>query len=197
MAQGIRNDQRAFTLIELLTTIAIIGLLATLALISLKVAKEKAMISNAQHDIDQIWKAFVLMQNDTGQWPGHQAINIACASAPGGCQANNEICGPDQTGADCLNGLGDSYAGLLANHVPAYPNWHGPYMKASIIEDPWGREYFFDTDYSVDVNERPCACSGVDCHNVAVIGSYGPDELARPDGAGAYGCDDIIYIIGR
>jgi prepilin-type N-terminal cleavage/methylation domain-containing protein len=200
MPKEFQKNQAGFTLIELLTTIAIIGLLATLAMIAVGVARERAKISNAQHDIDQIFKALTLMHNDTGQWPGHQAINQACAPT---CAANNEFCGPDLAGQDCVGkGMGDASAGLLLNDTTTpYPQWSGPYLKDYLLTDPWGREYFFDTDYSVDAGEMPCGCDGIPaaCHDVAVIGSYGPDGLGKPisGGSGAYGCDDVILVVGR
>ncbi len=61
------KNKGGFTLIELLMVISIVGLLVTLVMISVKVATFKAKISNAKHDIDQIFKAITLMQNDTNQ----------------------------------------------------------------------------------------------------------------------------------
>ncbi len=118
---------------------------------------------------------------------------------PGGCSANNELCGSDHNSNTCANSLLDNYSGLLANHSTPYPHWAGPYLKEQLLEDPWGNEYFFDTDYSVDIDDNPCTCSNIGCHDVAVLGSYGPDGLGVPSSAmpGAYGCDDIILIIGR
>lgn len=200
MKISLKNNNQAFTLIELLTTIAIIGLLATLALISVGVAKERAKISNAQHDLDQIYKAITLMQNDTGQWPGHQSMNKACSTLPVTCTATNELCGPDSDSLDCTHGLDDPFSGLIANDLTPYTNWAGPYMKQALIMDPWDKEYFFDTDYTVDSESKPIGCGGIGPRSVAVIGSYGPDGLGRPDeivGNTAYGCDDVILIIGQ
>ena len=199
MALGFKKNNQGFTLIELLVVIAIIGLLATLATVTLSVANTKAKISNAQHGLDQILKALVMMQNDTGEWPGHQAFNESCTNIPGGCPANNEICGVDVNANACVNSLLDDYSGLLADHTTPYPNWAGPYMTANVAEDPWGNEYFFDTDYSVDSDDNPCSCSNIGCHDVVALGSYGPDEEGVPAGgiAGAYGCDDIILIVER
>ncbi len=193
-----QQDNKGFTLIELLTVIAIIGLLTTLALTSVSVARDRADISNAQHDLDQIKKAIMLMSEDTEQWPGHQVVNQSCIHLTGGCPANNEICGTDINANTCANGLGGGYAGLLANHITAYPNWAGPYMKDYMVNDPWDREYFFDTDYLVNVDNEPC-CGGVCAQEVAVIGSYGPDGLGRSNllTSDNNGCDDVILIIGE
>jgi len=52
----------------------------------------------------------------------------------------------------------------------------------SIPQDPWGNNYFFDTDY--DVN-------GVGTR--AVVGSYGPNGV----GNNLYDSDDIYYVVNR
>lgn len=187
--KSFKNNQ-GFTLIELLTVIAIIGLLATLTMTSMRVARKRADIANAQHDLDQIFKAITLMQNDTDQWPGHQVMNQSCIHLSGGCPANNEICDT------CTSNLASSSSGLLLNDT--YTNWAGPYMKAYMLNDPWNHEYFFDTDYKLNSDDEPC-CNGVCTRTVAVLGSYGPDGLGQsnlitPDSGG---CDDIILIIGQ
>jgi hypothetical protein len=62
--------------------------------------------------------------------------------------------------------------------------------------DPWGNEYFFDTDYEVD-NTTDAPCDGgivpADCYLAVVVGSYGPDGV----GNGLYNGDDIIKIIKK
>lgn len=191
-----KNNNKAFSLIELLVVIGIIGLLTTLSVVMVGVAREKSKIASAQHDIDQIYKAIVMMSNDTGTWPGHQTADVICANC-----VNNEICGPDVNSLDCIaGGLGDGVSGITENDgATPYSNWNGPYMPR-MPEDPWGYEYFFDTDYAVKNTElTPCDGGTVplDCREAVVVGSYGPDREGRPTNgtAGAYGGDDIIKVI--
>jgi len=185
---------KGFTLIELLIVIAIIGLLTTLSVAGINIARQKAKIAVAQNDIDQISRAIDMLVTDSGEWPGHQKYNTVCAS---GC-ATNEFCGPDANSADCARGLDDESAGIMSDDSASpYSNWDGPYLNRALL-DPWGKEYFFDTDYQIDVDDNPCGCGGGGCADAVVIGSYGPDGLGRPTGgADAYGCDDIIKILKK
>jgi len=186
----IRNKEEGFTLVELLVVIAIIGLLTTLSVAAVKTAKAKANIAKALHDADVISQAIQTLGNDTFQWPGHQRVGEVATTT------NNEICGTDLSGDDCgARTLEAGTSGLIANDsgVP-FSGWTGPYLPSLPI-DAWGRQYFFDTDYSVDINNEPCGCEGGGCSDAVVVGSYGPDGEGVPDGAGAYGCDDIIKIL--
>ena len=158
--------QRGFTLIELLIVIGIISLLATLSLIGYNYAKSKAKITKAEHDIAEIHQAIEMLAIDTGVWPGHQEINEVNDIS------NNEICSDG-----CTYGMTDARAGIVDNDG-SYLYWAGPYMEI-IPDDPWGNEYFFDTDYDVDGD------------TVAAVGSYGPNRV----GNNQYDDDDVIKII--
>ncbi len=185
---------KGFTLIELLVTIAIIGILSTLAVIGVRAARDKAKEAKVLHDTKIIYDAITQLANDTNLWPGRQTVDAVCSG--GGCPSNNEICAPDKNNTSCNAKLSDNSSGLV-NTDGNYPGWSGPY-RVEIPKDPWGREYFFDTDYSIKTtNDKPCGCpGGGGCINAVVIGSYGPDGLAKPaGGVGSYGCDDIIRII--
>ena len=166
-----KNKRRAFkgfTLVELLIVIGIISLLATLSLIGYNYAKSKAKITKAEHDIAKIHHAIEMLANDTVVWPGHQEINKVNSTS------NNEICSDG-----CAYGITDAQAGIVDNDGN-YLHWTGPYMQI-IPDDPWGNEYFFDTDYDVDGN------------TVAAVGSYGPNKV----GNNQYDDDDVIKIIAE
>lgn len=63
------NKTKGFTLIELLVVIAIIGLLSTLAVISLGNARAKARDSKRISDIKQLQTALELYYNDNSHYP--------------------------------------------------------------------------------------------------------------------------------
>jgi prepilin-type N-terminal cleavage/methylation domain-containing protein len=167
-----KNSKSGFSLIEILIVIAIIGILAGIILVNVSIAREKAKIAKARMEIKQIYNAFIKFDADTEQWPGRRKSNqIEC---PG--TYPNEICFDG-----CDYGLSDCRAGLICDDPDTpYRNWKGPYIiREENLIDPWGHEYFFDTDYYVD---GKC---------VAVIGSYGPNGVGR----NLYDADDIVYVL--
>ena len=64
-----RKLSRGFTLVELLVVIAIIGILATLLLLQLGVARQRARDAKRIADINQIRTASELYFDDNGQYP--------------------------------------------------------------------------------------------------------------------------------
>ncbi|OHA62377.1 MAG: hypothetical protein A3E07_00020 [Candidatus Wildermuthbacteria bacterium RIFCSPHIGHO2_12_FULL_45_9] len=146
-----KHRQQAFTLIELLVVIAIIGILTGITIIALPKAIEFARITKAKAEIRDIVTSIRRLELDTGQWPGHQEINVIGNEIP-----NNEIWD-----------LNEEVAGLTQNDsADPYPNWRG-YYAAYIPLDPWGNPYFFDSDYDVD---------GI---WVIAVGSFGPNGIGH------------------
>lgn len=62
-------NKKAFTLIELLVVIAIIGILSTLAIVSLQNARKSARDAKRMVDVRQLQTAIELYSNDTGSLP--------------------------------------------------------------------------------------------------------------------------------
>lgn len=192
------KNKKGFTLVELLVTIAIIGLLSTLAVAAVSIARQKAKVAKAEHEINQIFEAITMLATDSGVWPGHQPDNTVCSDLPA-CPANNEFCGPDDSVVpnDCAGmSLSSEPAGIAQDDSSdPYKNWAGPYM-ANLPNDPWENEYFFDTDYAVDQTGKPLACNPTETRiDVVVVGSYGPNGISDLKVDGNSDCDDVIKII--
>lgn len=64
-----KNNQKGFTLIELLVVIAIIGLLSTLAVVSLNNARAKSRDSKRVADVKQMQTALEMYYNECNGYP--------------------------------------------------------------------------------------------------------------------------------
>ena len=86
-----KNNNKGFTLIELLVVIAIIGLLSTLAVVSLNSARVKARDARRMSDLKQISTAVELYaaQDDSGVYP---LSNATCADGIITDSDDNHIC---------------------------------------------------------------------------------------------------------
>lgn len=75
------KKQKGFTLIELLVVIAIIGLLSTLAVVSLNSARSKARDARRTSDVRQVQTALEMYYNDAGNYPVEAAaVNLGKAN---------------------------------------------------------------------------------------------------------------------
>ena len=89
--------RRAFTLVELLVVISIIGLLSTVAMVLMSSSRVKARDAKRVQDKDQIISALNLYYSDNGTWPSSNGT-WDCFGAP-----TTESCwGGSYTGWDTL-----------------------------------------------------------------------------------------------
>ena len=119
--------EMGFTLVEIMIVVAIIGLLAGIAIPSLKKARMTSQTNKALGDLRVIRDAIEQLAFDTGQWPG--GVPASQVSSPETMDLN------------------DGAAGISANDG-RFNNWSEPYMK-EVPPDPWGTPYFFDPDYRI------------------------------------------------
>ena len=77
------KSRAGFTLIELLVVIAIIGLLASVILIALSDARQKARVATRVADLNQITKALELYYADNGSYPNTFGTSGTSAQSPG------------------------------------------------------------------------------------------------------------------
>lgn len=107
--QHMRSNEKGFTLIELLVVIAIIGILATIVIINVAGARNKANDARVQSDLRAIMNALELTISDTNALP---TVAASCG-APG---QNNTIFA-DNTGVICSGNA----IGTVLVKIPSHP----------------------------------------------------------------------------
>ena len=122
------KNERGFTLIELMISMAIIGVLAAIAIPNYISYRQRAQVAKAQSELKTIEKAVMMLAIDTGFWPNKEKVNE-----------------PDTKEVWNLN---VNSAGITDTDG-SYPYWMGPYL-GEVPLDPWGNPYFFDVDYLKD-----------------------------------------------
>ena len=126
---------------ELMITIAIIGILSAIAIPNFLAYREKSKIAHAQSDLKAIEMAIWDLALDTNQFPN----NIEAGIVDLGCDSGE------------LADLNHPDAGLVATNGD-FPDWNGPYLN-TVDPDPWGNNYWWDPDYGIDGEKYVCIVS--------------------------------------
>lgn len=115
------NNQRGFTLIEIMVVVVIMGLLATLVTVNLLDNADKAKIVKAKADIKSIENALELYKLDQGRYP------------------------TTQEGIKSLTQKGEGHEAYIKGNVPKDP-WGKEYVYLS----PGSRNEFDIVSYGAD-----------------------------------------------
>ncbi len=134
--------QKGFTLVELLVVIAIIGLLSTLAVVSVSGIRAKARDAKRLSDVNNIVKALELYASDYDVYPDGDNLNIGDDSQSGDTVA---LC-DDDTGWSTSPCSGDAYM----ERVPANPAPSGPYYVYDQVDG--GESYTITFDLEGETN---------------------------------------------
>lgn len=124
---------KGFTLIELLVVISIIGFLASIVLVSMQGAREKARRAKSDQDLQEITKAVVMAQINNDK----VLMNIT-GSGCSACSCWNAGC--DYTCDACRNQMDITMRSI---------------GFAGAIKDPWGKYYSIDEN-ELEFPADPC-----------------------------------------
>lgn len=122
--------QKGFTLIELMVVIAIIGILASIVIVSLNSSKGKARDAERVQDIENIAGAIKLFYQDNGYLPRNQTGWCTYISNPS-------------------NGYGAAFQSDIASYLPVVPL--DPTNKNSV------GDYFYSNDNNTGGKFTLCA----------------------------------------
>ena len=126
---------RAFTLVELLVVVAIIGILATVVVISYSGAQKKARDARRSSDINQIQTALTLADNDAGGgYSNYPNVGGSCITSNASATCWNQP----------MMGTGTTYfsgnAALITFLSPYLPN---PPQDPLAGSRPWADAYVY------------------------------------------------------
>jgi prepilin-type N-terminal cleavage/methylation domain-containing protein len=171
------HTKHGFTLVELLTVIAIIGILAALLFPAIKSSLSKAEIARAHSEVKGIAMAWKTYLNEYSKWP---------------CDANNCPIGGQPAAEGTSTGVLFDHSfvsmmqGSTVNDPPYIASRDNPKgipflqiptksIQGGNYVDPWGRPYrmLFDLDYNNAVKTNTTGS----VNNNVVVWSVGPDGI--------------------
>lgn len=151
--------QKGFTLVELLVVIAIIGILATLLLLQLGVARQRARDAKRIADVSQVRTAAELYFDDSGSYP-----QTATYAGLGALLVPKYM---TQLPSDPLN-TGDyayryAYNGLTRYHVWGELEQSAGALKSDADINSTGAGWTGETRDGADANGANCTNAAIDC----------------------------------
>ena len=186
----LRTEYRGFTLVELLTVIGIIAVLAGILIPTVNVAIRKAKVAKARADVEAIALAAKLYHDEYGRWPAFEwkgdiqtrwQGKLREFNDPTRATTINAYFSRILTGLDRdTNPKGIEFLAVKSENraeissLPGVPSSEDPWFFA----DPWGRPYFIavDDDYQYDPKILP-RNQNPPYHNTSAVDVYsaGPD----------------------
>jgi prepilin-type N-terminal cleavage/methylation domain-containing protein len=156
---------RAFTLIELLMVIAIIGILASLSLVVINRVREQGRIAEAKREINALKIAVLEYYSDTGRYPVSDAVVSVAGKSDytyNGAIDNSEVMAVLVNRERYMDGTPTINFSHLKNlkqkfylSVPMADATNMPGLGPELVfRDPWGNPYIISFDLNYDGNCR-------------------------------------------
>jgi len=198
---------RAFTLIELMVVIGIIGILVGLVVPSLFGVYERARKAQAKNELTQIVNAVNAFYTDYGKYPTSAVTDATAIYGPeGGANTNNLLfnelrpCTAANPNTSCTAAavLNTRQIAFISPRVYTTATARSGIASDGQWYDPWGNPYNIKIDANYDnqiANPYPDTAAGAPQLNIGVIGwSYGKDRTKGIKGGSPNygGSDDVI-----
>lgn len=162
------TNKKGFTLIELLVVIAIIGILSTLAVVSLGNARIRARDSKRLSDMRSLQSAVEIYYTDQGEYPDNSATS-GCGAVP----ANIENCCLDNSTTNPgWRTTGTCTAGSALLTIPIDP---GDAANVYTYRRPSDNAYDVDFTTEADPDGAGPLVLGVNCLSSAGMTAEGTD----------------------
>jgi prepilin-type N-terminal cleavage/methylation domain-containing protein len=133
MYKNKKNTTKGFTLIELMVVIAIIGLLSSIVLVSLKSARDKANTQKIRSDMKALITALEFYKTDTGKYPYEDTSS--------GSQDGNYMSGMSVNNSDFSYDGVPFLSTILQKYIPSLPKTPYP-INNSIISWVYRTNYY-------------------------------------------------------
>lgn len=147
--------KKGFTLIEILITLSIIGLLATISIFGIAGARESARDAKRKADLQNIRSAFELYYSDCGQYPPPVSSKVPTSITSGSYTS------PPARPVSCPSNVSPSVQNVYLTDVPNDPlgNVSYDYLRPSLSS------YVLCAHLEGGETTADSACSGLTCAN--------------------------------
>jgi prepilin-type N-terminal cleavage/methylation domain-containing protein len=184
---GKTGSRRGFTLVEMLTVIAIIAILAAMILSGVTKAKTSAMKATAKMEMKNLEAAILQYEKEYNLYPISQQtdkdVTLGTASIPGGVSGYSGLV---LDNSDTMKILLDKDPARNPRHIKFFDaklarddGLPGLGPTDNVYRDPWGRPYIITMDTSFDDKVDDPVYGQIDAQ--VVIWSFGPDKTANAD----------------
>ena len=204
---------RYFTLVELLTVIAVIAILAGIAIPVVVGMQSKGRETSARADMNAIKMALTQFKADYSVWPVAPAatdtlLKAAYKSGDTNNDSTNDAMIAELTTIQTTPGTGDAPADVTSFtynkkrrkylDAPAKPVTPVVGTRGFMKLDPWGRRYniALDTNYDKKLILDTTFLSGATAETIVgdiAIYSYGTAEPVEKNGKDIFDPDDFLY----